>query len=89
MGFPGVMWPVGFGYSKAVTAADTGENCKNAIGLHNSHATEGGIVKITYDNGLTDSIYFAPGVYVGCRPKLVWSTGTDADIVDDIHALYG
>lgn len=85
----GVTFPVGFGYSKLVVEADTGTNCKNAVGLHNAH-TAGGLVKVTYlDGGHTDTIYLAAGVYVSCRVALVWSTGTDAALLTKIHALYG
>ena len=84
----GVGFDVGFGYSLLVTEADTGTNCKNAVGLHNAH-TAGGLVKVTYADGVhIDTIYLAAGVYVKCRPGLVWSTGTDAALLTKIHALY-
>ena len=84
----GVTFPAGFGYSLPVTLADAGTNCKNSVGLHNSH-TAGGLVKVTYLDGVhTDTIYLAAGVYLACRVGLVWSTGTDAALAATIHALY-
>lgn len=84
----GVVFSPGYGYSKAVTASDTADNCKNCVGLHNASDT-GGTVKVTYLDGQTDSIYMAGGLFLSARVRRVWSTGTDAAIVGSIHALYG
>lgn len=84
----GVTFSPGFGYSKAVTASDTVNNCTNCVGLHNASDT-GGTVKVTYLDDHVDSIYMAGGLFLSARVKRVWSTGTDAAIVGSIHALYG
>lgn len=84
----GVVFSPGFGYSKAVKASDTDDNCTNSVGLHNA-SENGGLVKVTYLDGHTDTIYMAGGLYLVCRVRRVWSTGTAPAIASSIHALYG
>lgn len=81
----GVVFPVGFGYSKLLVLSDTVDNCKNSIGIHNAAAV-GGIVKLTYAGDQVDSIYLNPGEKVACRAKRVWLNGTDPALL--MHGLW-
>lgn len=68
-------------YSVPITPSDTTPNVPaNAIGIHNSSDTAGG-VKITYGNGKVDTIYLAAGQIVFIRDlkdALIWSSGLGA-----------
>lgn len=84
----GVMWAPGYRGSKVLTLSDTADvDPGGCVGLHNAH-TSGGLVKVTYANGMVDTIYLSAGVFLSAHVTRVWSTGTDVALAAKIHALY-
>jgi hypothetical protein len=62
--------------AKLVTPADTGTNCKGAIGIHNATATAGA-VKVTLGakaGGATVSLYLGAGAVLYVEIDNVWAT---------------
>jgi hypothetical protein len=51
----GATYVLSFNHSKPVVLSDATDNTVGCVGLHNATAT-GGLVKVTYMNGLTDTL---------------------------------